>query len=57
MIEILGHIHCAYVYHGARNNLLSPSLKWTGSMLNKQQLAADQRISQKREDVRVDMLV
>ena len=34
--------------HGTCNNLVSPTMKWTGTMLNKQCLTADQRIPQTR---------
>ena len=38
-------------------NLLSPSMKWTGSMLCKQRLTADQRISQKGVKIKVSTIL
>ena len=43
------HTLCAWIsskcgVHGARNNLLFPTMKWTGSLLFKQQLTANLRI-------------
>ena len=49
--------------HGARDNLLTPTMEWSKSMLHvyKQQLTADQMIPQKRVEskrsVRADILV
>ena len=32
--------------HGARDNLMSPTMKWSGSLLYKKRLTTDQRTSQ-----------
>ena len=39
--------------HGAHDKLFSPTMKWTGQMLYKQQLTADQRIPHVRADIQV----
>ena len=54
-LDAHGYHRNFYCGHGAHDNLLSSTIKWTGLMLQKQRFTADLRISQKGVEVKVKL--